>query len=455
MAAARSLLDYVSCYYDECVPPEDRRRAYASARLDVVRYAAELWRVRAPEAESPAASGLPVFPGYSRPRLRFLAGRELYKYVRDTYHRSPRRLLAFMYLSNMYYHNNYGEIVLNGKLLEIILYTRYRRTKARSRNDVFSLRMWVPVPINFTCENTVVRYATHAAARHYLRQLALALLSRVIWPAAGRVVFDPMACEARRPNYSECIKVYGQAAPDSPLAEAYRLAATVGQGNVSVDEDRERIAEAIYPTYYAPEIEALLEDFEEVLAINDVLAGCRELPPEVKPFDRAASARVLSAFERAWLSGRCHDVSQALGLSYCGIAGSYYMYPTGAAARKLRLPQVGHVRGTYIGGFTRIGIIEYPYALWAQGSLKASLLAPVLAFVERVTFTEGALEEALLSAGPAPPAEAVRRIYEAVVGSLAPPDRLASIADSLRSETFEAVLIPLNFYDLVGRLVFP
>lgn len=451
MAAAGSLLDYVSCFYDNCVPPEDRRRAYASARLDVVRAAAGLWRVRAPEAESPAASGLPTFPGYARPRLRFLAGRELYRYVRDTYHLSPRRLLAFMYYSNMYYRNRYGEIVLNGKLLEVILYTRYRRTRARSRNDVFSLRLWVPVPLDFTCANTVVRYAAHAAARHYLRELAVALLSRVLWPAAGRVAFDPAACEARRPNFSECVRVYGQAATDSPLSEAYRLAATVGEGNVPLYEDQAMVAEAAQFTYYSSMLEDLVEDFEEALAVNDVLAGCRELPPEVGPFDRRASARVLAAFERAWLSGRCAEALRALGPPYCSEAAGYYVYP----ARVLRLYQVGHVRGASVGDFDRAGVIEYPYALWAQGSLKSPLLAPVLAFVERVTFTDSALSMALEAARPLPPAEAVRQIYEAVVGSLAPSERLASIAEALRSETFEAVLIPLNFYDLIGRVVFP
>lgn len=454
LATVHDLAEYVLCYYEDCVPAQERRRAYMSVRTDVMLAASQLWRVRAPTNMGDPLAGLGAPVAYRPPPLSFEPVRGMRRYVERAFHVSGRRTLAFADMTNMAFRNAEGELMLNGKLLELIFYTRYRRRRAESRNDVFSLRLWVSVPLTMTCDHTIARFAAKGTVQRYLAQLVERLLSLVMWPIFTVLTFDAMRCNPERPNYSECILRRGSAPTRSPLSQAYIDVIEKGFGAIPVTTDVERIESELPSTLASAEAKDLITDFIDSLPTNEIRVGCRELPPETTYFDRKARAKVIRAFQRAWLSGRCYMVSQALGAPVCDVAQEYYLFPS-ASQHYMRFYNVMGLRGRLLRVSQRFGAILYPYSLWAQGSLKAPLLAPTLAFIERVNFQDASLGMVFSENALQPPAELVRQIYEAAVGTLVPPRRYARIANELRTETFEPVFIPVNFYDLIGRVFFP
>jgi len=162
------IADFVRCFYEDCVPPRVKQSAYADLEgrtgEERVRATAEIWKYRDhTKNRSCRLEGLPMPPIASNVRsiTKFMGADDAYREIGSKYHMSHARLEVLARWTGITYTVK-EKVGVAGKLFGIFFYTRYRRHSARGSprdlNEVFTLRLYTPAPLTFTCDNSIASY---------------------------------------------------------------------------------------------------------------------------------------------------------------------------------------------------------------------------------------------------------------------------------------------------------
>jgi len=190
--------DFVRCLYEDCVPPRVKRVAFASLEGSVgeerVRAAAEIWKYR-DYTKNPDCrlEGLPIPP--IAPEVRkvttFMGADRAYREIGRRYHIAHGRLHELARWTGITY-TVHGRVGVAGKMFGLFFYTSYRRHSARGSpkdlNEVFTLRLYTPAPLTFTCDNSI---ASAEIDQPKLRSLVRTLLLSVMLRPSGALYVRP------------------------------------------------------------------------------------------------------------------------------------------------------------------------------------------------------------------------------------------------------------------------
>ena len=441
----------ISCFYDNCVSLENKRKAYRDVRQDVLDALSDLWQVRIPVNAQELFYKIPPFLNKIVYPQVYLSEKMLRKYIKNTYHISQYRAVNFSLFSNLMFYNTFKQFSFNGNIMEVIFYTRYRRRKAQSYNEIFALRLWIPVPLNMSCKDTIIKYAKDVSFQEYVKKIISRLIYFSIFSLSGTIELNAKGINTYKPMPSQAIKVYGQINNQSPLGLALKSVFDVVGTSTTLQEDIERLRDMIPSYFTSEETEDLIRDFIEYLPATEIRIGCRLLGADILNLIRKIDKKFKYAMQLAYIDNSCNNALNMLSSDYCSYMNNYYMYPN-ENNLKLTLRTMGEFTNAEISFRKDAGKIIYPLGIWANGLLKQSLLMPTLAFIERMRFSQGAVYEFFEKESKQPPREIINQIYDSTINNLLVSKEFKLSAEAFRNEYFEVVVIPLNFFDYLNYL---
>ncbi len=462
-----NLNQYVSCYYDNCVPPEERARAVRTSRKDYVEALTKVSLLRFPLSSSKPLSSLKPPFSYTPFSDICISMKRAYMEVAKRYHISARRLSYFSRFSNVFYPTTFtyttktGKItkrksyIANGKLMELIFYTRYKRLKSKSMNEVFAFRLWTPVPLNFSCADSIIAFYSNAGFNHYVKSLLLKLLSFSIFIVVGRAELNfenNNPCVFRLPEW---VKLYGASSHGSPMTKAMRDVVSYGLGKVSIEEDIEMLKEAMPETFTSVYSRDIISDFVRQFPTSDVRVGCRELNAQLFDLAKGIPQKLTNALQLSWLNDNCSTAVDMLSFNYCKMMPSVYVLPN-PDHYYLMIKSTGNISYGKMEERPSPAIIVMPLYTWANGVIKYPLEAPSIGFVERMRFSNTDIyaffEEIPHFIAREKPKDVIKHIYNATISYLVPPEKYSRASEHFKNEYFESVIVPLNFYNLANYL---
>ncbi len=444
-------LQNILCFYDNCVSNENKRKAYSNARQDILNALSGLWQKRIPvNAQELFYKIKPFLNKIVYPKV-YLSETELRKYIKNTYHISQYRAINFSLFSNLMFYNTFKQLSLNGNLMEIIFYTRYRRRKAQSYNEIFALRLWIPTPLDISCADTIIAYSKNTIFQEYVKKIISRLIYFSLFTMDGTIKLNAKRINTYKPMPSQAISIYGQITNQSPLGLALKNVFNAIGTSTTLQEDIEYLKDMIPSYFTSEETQDLIRDFIEYLPATEIRAGCRLLISSILDLLRKIDKRFKYAMQITSIDNNCSNALNILSNNYCSYMNKYYIYPN-ENNLKLTLRTMGEFRNAELEFRKGSGKIIYPFNLWANGLVKQSLLMPTLGFIERMRFSQGAVYEFFEKETKYPPREIVNHIYQATINNLSISSEFKLSAEAFRNEYFEVVVIPLNFFDYLNYL---
>ena len=467
------IADFVRCLYEDCVPADVKRSAYASLEGDVgeerVRASSEIWKYRDhTKNRSCRLGGFPMAP--IAPRVRdvttFMRVKDAYERIGSEYHMSHSRLEVLARWTGITYEAE-GSVGVAGKMFGIFFYTRYRRHSARgsprSLNEVFTLRLYTPAPLTFTCDNSI---ASAEIDQSRLRELVRKLLLSIQLMLSGDLYIKPLEVSPECPDPRLQISGGGLEWETPPFSEVYKdiidkflsfYYGTTAEREIEA-VDRQMLTEEIPLEYPSNVARIIVDEFIDNLSITEIRVGCTENPYELYPMLRDVEREAQDCLETGALSGRCDDVKACLGDMYCPFIG-YHSYIESGTELTLDV-----AKGmTWSNRTVASANIYAPVWLWANGYIKVPLTMPTIAVIERARFSDANMATTLMEYSQItkrlPFEEAVGRptaFARALVRSFIEPyspDVLEVFnRPPFLMSSFEAGILPYTFYDLLGYL---
>jgi len=477
--------DFVRCYYEDCVPPKVKRVAFADLEGPLgeerVRAAAEIWRYR-DHTKSPDCrlEGLPMPPIAPEARnvTTFMGADRAYREIGRRYHIAHGRLYELARWTGITY-TAHGRVGVAGKVFGLFFYTRYRRHAARgspqSLNEVFTLRLYTPAPLSFTCDNSI---AAAEIDQPTLRRLVRTLLLSIMLRPSGALYIRPLEVSPECPDPRRQVFGGGLEWGAPPFSEVYKdiidtylsvIYNTPAEREIE-EIDKQKLTEDIplgYPTEVAEEI---VDTFIENLSMTEIRVGCTENPFELYPMLTGVERPALDCLEKGAVSGRCDDVEkcfcppekvnfyECLKEKYCPFIGfhSYIRPDTGLTLDVSK--GMAWSRGT-----VATADIYAPAWLWANGYIKVPLTMPTIAVIERARFSDANMTATFLEythmTKRLPFEEAVgrptafaRALVRSFIEPYAPDVLEVFNRPPFLMSSFEAGILFYTFYDLLGYL---
>jgi hypothetical protein len=467
------IADFVRCYYEDCVRPEVKQSAFADlegpAGEERVRAAAEIWKYRDhTKNRSCRLEGFPMAP--IAPDVRnittFMRVKDAYTEIGRKYHMSHSRLEVLARWTGITY-TAQERVGVAGKLFGLFFYTRYRRHSARGSpkdlNEVFTLRLYTPAPLTFTCDNSI---ASAEIDQPTLRKLVRTLLLSIMLRPSGALYIRPLEVSPDCPDPRRQVFGGGLEWGAPPFSEVYKdiidkylsfIYNTPAEGEIEAI-DRQKLTEEIplgYPTEVA---ETIVDTFIENLSVTEIRVGCTENPFELYPMLRGVERQTQDCLEKGAVSGRCDTVRECMGDTYCPFIGvhSYIRPDTGLT--------LDVSKGmTWSNGTAATANIYAPTWLWANGYIKVPLTMPTIAVIERARFSDANMAATLLEytqmTKRLPFEEAVgrptafaRALVRSFIEPFAPDVLEVFNKPPFLMSSFEAGVLPYTFYDLLGYL---
>jgi len=465
--------DFVRCYYEDCVRPRVKQSAYADLEGRIgeerVRAAAEIWKYRDhTKNRSCRLEGLPMAPIASNVRsiTKFMGADDAYREIGSKYHMSHARLEVLARWTGITYTVK-EKVGVAGKMFGIFFYTRYRRHSARGSpkdlNEVFTLRLYTPAPLTFTCDNSI---ASAEIDQPTLRRLVRTLLLSIMLRPSGALYVRPLEVTPDCPDPRRQVFGGGLEWGRPPFSEVYKdiidtyldvIYNTPAEREIAAI-DRQKLTEEVplgYPTEVAEEI---VDTFIENLSVTEIRVGCTENPFELYPMLENIERPTQDCLEKGALSGRCDTVKQCLGDMYCPFIG-YHSYIRSGTELTLNVSKgMAWSRGT-----VATADIYAPTWLWANGYLKVPLTMPTIAVIERARFSDANMAAVFLEytqiTKRLPFEEAVgrptafaRALVRSFIEPFAPDVLEVFNKPPFLMSSFEAGILPYTFYDLLGYL---
>jgi len=439
--------DLITCFYEDCVPLFYRRRAYVSARPDVVSAAGELWRYRDYHA-NPRCSTVEVPRGPLPFSSEWESIRKASTDVAKKHGISARRLQEFIRLAGVTYRSQRGT-GLAGKLFEVIFYTRYRPRRHASMNEVFSLRVFAPAPLSFSCGNSI---AAFTKSQDVVKHVLLFLLRYIIFAMGVPIRLTPCKVSPSCPNYFNLAEMPLREVPRPPLAQSLEDIIEYGFGESSIEEDASQL-EASLPLYVPSEAARdFVSEFIEELPQNEVRVGCSENPMELYGALEGLTPESTACLERGALSGRCSDAQSCFFNNYCRFMKDRYYVCEGQKAI-IHFRDYAKSAGYIVTPTGDTGDVEMPTWFWANGYFKVPLTTPAVAIVERTRFSDTAITaevEANYSAFFTNPRSVAKEMAKQVLSPWAPPTSELFKTFPFQTTAFQLGVIPMTFYDLLS-----
>ena len=467
------IVDFVRCYYEDCVSYEEKRSAYIRFRPGEwekrVSVANEIWKYRDHTKNTDCRlEDFPMPP--IAPRVRdvttYTEVSTAFREIARKYQVSHSRIHEFARLTGITY-SAQGKVGVAGKLFGIFFYTRYRRNSARGSprdlNEVFTLRLYTPAPLSFTCDNSIASYRVEQSK---LRELVRNLLLSIMVIPGGVLEIRPLEVGPDCPDTS--LQVFGEGAEwgEPPFSWAYtgiintyleRIHNTPAETDMK-NIDKQKLTEEIplgYPTQVAEEI---VDIFIDNLSISEIRVGCVENPFELYAMLRGVERPTQDCLEKGAVSGRCDAVVECLRDNYCPFmdANTRIADNTGLTLDVSKGMAWSH-------GTVATANIYAPVWLWANGFLKVPLTMPTIAVIERARFSDASmgnvfLEYAQMTKRP-PFEEAVvhptafaRALVDSFIEPFAPDVSNYFKTPPFLMSSFETGILFYTFYDLLGYL---
>jgi hypothetical protein len=465
-ASPRELLE---CYFNDCVPQATKSRTFTALTQERINALADLWRYRDYHHNKKCSTYTINLNPYN-PSLRdstsFLRATDMFREVGRKFGVSGPRLetvartLGVTYLAER-------RLGVTGKYFGIFLYTRYRPRKRETTNDVFTLRIYTPAPIGFSCDNSI---AAANVPQSYLKALLRALLSSIKAITFQEGFFRPLDSSPECPNMNKIMWIgvwnWREEIPGLELAAAYDNIYQAMDTGGTVPEyapdyheyDKQLLKDVIWNTTTKQAMEDLVEAFTEELPTAEIKVGCVENPPELYSYlqypgglNETVNGRPASSFiERGGLSGSCYDVSRDLNDVYCKALDPHFPVDTGTP-----------INMKFGSGFKwareALGseVINVPVWLWANGFLKVPLVTPALAMVERMHFSDSTLisdVELNWARAQAEPRQYAKELVRSFIDPYEPEIERAIIERPFNYGLIQTGAIPLTFYDLLGYI---
>jgi hypothetical protein len=467
------IADLVRCYYEDCVPPEVKRVAFAdlegSYGEERVKAAGEIWRYRDhtknPGCRLEGLSTAPVAPE-ARKVTTFMGADKAYREIGRRYHIAHARLEELARWTGITY-TVHGRVGVAGKMFGLFFYTRYRRHSARGSpkdlNEVFTLRLYTPAPLTFSCDNSI---ASAEVDQPTLRKLVRTLLLSVLLRPSGALYIRPLEVSPDCPDPRRQVFGGGLEWGAPPFSEVYKdiidvylreIYDTPAEKEIEAI-DRQKLTEEIplgYPTEVA---ETIVDTFIENLSVTEIRVGCTENPYELYPMLRGVERPTQDCLEKGAVSGRCDTVEECLRDSYCPFIGfhSYIRPNTG-----LTLDVSKGMR--WASGTVATADIYAPAWLWANGYIKVPLTMPTIAVIERARFSDVNMAATFLEytnmTKRLPFEEAVgrptafaRALVRSFIEPYAPDVQEVFNRPPFLMSSFETGILFYTFYDLLGYL---
>ena len=465
--------DFARCLYEDCVPPEVKRVAFADLEGDLgeerVRAAAEVWKYRDytknPDCRLEGLSMTPIAPE-ARKVTTFMGADKAYREIGRRYHISHARLEELARWTGITY-TAQDRVGVAGKMFGIFFYTRYRRHSARGSpkdlNEVFTLRLYTPAPLTFTCDNSI---ASIEVDQPTLRRLVRTLLLSVLLRPSGALYIRPLEVSPDCPDPRRQVFGGGLGWGAPPFSEVYKdiidtylreIYNTPAEKEIE-EIDKQKLTEEIplgYPTEVA---ETIVDTFIEDLSVTEIRVGCTENPYELYPMLRGVAGPVQDCLEKGAVSGRCDTVEECLREDYCPFIGfhSYIRPNTG-----LTLDVSKGMR--WASGTVATADIYAPAWLWANGYIKVPLTMPTIAVIERARFSDANMAATFLEythmTKRLPFEEAVgrptafaRALVRSFIEPYAPDVQEVFNRPPFLMSSFETGILFYTFYDLLGYL---
>jgi len=467
------ILDFVRCYYEDCVLPEVKQSAYASLEGDVgeerVKAASEIWKYR-DHTKNPDCrlEGFPMAP--IAPEVRkvttFMRTDDAYEKIGSEYHMSHSRLEVLARWTGITY-TAQERVGVAGKMFGLFFYTRYRRHSARGSpkdlNEVFTLRLYTPAPLTFTCDNSI---ASAEIDQPTLRKLVKTLLLSIMLRPSGALYIRPLEVSPECPDPRRQVFGGGLEWGAPPFSEIYKdiidtylslIYNTPAEGEIEAI-DRQKLTEEIplgYPTEVA---ETIVDTFIENLSVTEIRMGCTENPFELYPMLRGVERPTQDCLEKGAVSGRCDTVVECLRDRYCPFIG-YHSYIRPGTELTLDVSKgMAWSRGT-----VATANIYAPVWLWANGYIKVPLTMPTIAVIERARFSDANMAATFLEytqitkglpfeKAAVHPTAFARALVRSFIEPYSPDVQEVFNKPPFLMSSFEAGILPYTFYDLLGYL---
>jgi len=465
--------DFVRCFYEDCVPPEVKRVAFASLEGSIgeerVRAAAEIWRYRDyTKNEDCRLEGLPMPPiaPEARNLTTFMGADRAYREIGRKYHIAHGRLFELARWTGITY-TAHGRTGVAGKMFGLFFYTRYRRHAARGSpkdlNEVFTLRLYTPAPLTFTCDNSI---AAAEIDQPTLRRLVRTLLLSILLRPSGALYVRPLEVSPDCPDPRRQVFGGGLNWGAPPFSEVYKdiidtylrvIYNTPAEKEIEAI-DRQKLVEEVplgYPTEVAEEI---VDTFIENLSVTEIRVGCTENPFELYPMLRGVERPTQDCLEKGAISGRCDTVEECLNDNYCPFIGFHSYIRPGTELTLDVSKGMLWSRGT-----VATADIYAPAWLWANGYIKVPLTMPTIAVIERARFSDASMGAVFLEYSHMtkrlPFEEAVgrptafaRALVRSFIEPYAPDVLEVFNKPPFLMSSFEAGILFYTFYDFLGYL---
>ena len=467
------IADFVRCYYDDCLPPRVKRSAFADLEgtegEERVRAAGEIWKYRDHTKNRRCRlEGFPMAPIAPNVRklTKFMRVKDAYTEIGSKYHISHARLEVLARWTGITYRAQ-KKVGVAGKMFGLFFYTRYRRHSARGSpknlNEVFTLRLYTPAPLMFTCDNSI---ASAEVDQPTLRKLVRTLLLNIQLRPSGDLYIRPLEVSPECPDPRLQISGGGLEWGAPPFSEVYKdiidkylnfIYGTTAEGEIEAI-DRQKLTEEIplgYPTAVAEEI---VDEFIENLSVTEIRVGCTENPYELYPMLENIEREAQDCLEKGAVSGRCDDVKGCLGDRYCPFIGYHsYIWPGTELTLDVSKGMV------WSHGTVATANIYAPVWLWANGYIKVPLTMPTIAVIERARFSDANMATTFLEytqiTKRLPFEEAVgrptafaRALVRSFIEPYSPDVQEVFNKPPFLMSSFEAGILPYTFYDLLGYL---
>jgi len=467
------IADFVRCYYEDCVRPEVKQSAYADLEGTEgekrVRAAAEIWRYRDHTKNRSCRLGSlgvrPIAPNV-RKVTKFMGADKAYREIGSRYHISHARLEVLARWTGITYTVE-KEVGVAGKMFGIFFYTRYRRHSARGSpkdlNEVFTLRLYTPAPLTFTCDNSI---ASAEIDQPKLRSLVRTLLLSIMVMPSGKLYIRPLEVTPDCPDPRRQVFGGGLNWGRPPFSEVYKdiidkylslYYGTNAEGKIEAI-DRQMLTEEIPLGYPSDVAETIVDEFVENLSVTEIRVGCTENPFELYPMLENIERPTQDCLEKGAISGRCDTVVECLRRMYCPFIGFHsYIQPDTGLTLDVSKGMV------WSNGTVATANIYAPTWLWANGYIKVPLTMPTIAVIERARFSDASMGNVFLEYSQItkrlPFEEAVgrptafaRALVRSFIEPFAPDVLEVFNRPPFLMSSFEAGILPYTFYDLLGYL---
>ena len=471
------IVDFVRCLYEDCVRDEYKQVAYTHFEEGDwerrVSAANEIWKYR-DHTKNPDCrlEGFPMAPIAPEVRniTKFMGADKAFKEIASRYHTSHSRLYEFARWTGITY-SAQDRVGVAGKMFGLFFYTRYRRNSARGSprdlNEVFTLRLYTPAPLSFTCDNSI---ASADVDQSTLRNLVENLLLNILVMPRGVLYIRPLNVSPDCPDPRLQILGGGLDWGAPPLSWAYigiinaylrEIGRTVAIGEIEAI-DKQKLTEDI-PLQYPVEVaEKIINTFIDNLSISEIRVGCTENPFELYPMLKDVEVDTLNCLEKGAMSGRCDTLEGCLNSNnkslYCPFVGYHsYIWP----GTELTLDVSKGER--WSNGTDAMANIYAPVWLWANGYIKVPLTMPTIAVIERARFSDASMTATFLEytqmTKRLPFEEAVeyptafaRALVNSFIEPYAPDVSRFFQKPPFLMASFETGILFHTFYDLLGYL---